>query len=41
MFGNEEGLVVHPSDTSKTYNDNKIKLEYNESKNQVKATFVD
>ena len=41
MFGNSDGLVVHPSDPTKNYNDNKIKLEYDQNKNQVKATFVD
>ena len=39
MFGNSDGLVVHPSDPTKNYNDNKIKLEYDQNKNQVKATF--
>ena len=39
MFGNKDGLIVHPSEPNKNYNDNKVKLEY-DGKNQVKATFV-
>ena len=41
MFGNSEGLLVHPSEPDKNYNENKVKLEYDKNKNQVKATFVD
>ncbi len=37
---NSKGLVVDPSDNSKSYNDSKIKLEYNKEKNEVLATFV-
>lgn len=41
LIGNNEGLVTNPADISKSFNDNKIKLEYNQEKNEVKATLVD
>lgn len=37
---NSKGLVVDPSDNSKSYNESKVKLEYNKDKNEVLATFV-
>jgi len=37
---NSKGLVVDPSDSSKSYNESKVKLEYNKDKNEVLATFV-
>ncbi len=40
MIGNDKGLVLDPVDNNKTYNDGKIKLEYNKDKNEVKATFI-
>ena len=40
MLGNDEGLVINPTDNTKNFNDNKIKLEYNEKKNKVVATFI-
>ena len=40
MIGNEEGLVLDPTDSNKNYNENKVKLEYNPEKNEVQATFV-
>jgi len=40
MPGNSKGLVVDPTDTSKNYNDSKIKLEYNKENNEVLATFA-
>ena len=41
LIGNDEGLITNPSDSSKNYNDNKIKLEYNAEKNKVVASFID
>ena len=41
MVGNKDGIIVDPVDNTKNYNDKKIKLEYDQNKNQVKATFVD
>lgn len=41
LIGNEQGLFIDPLDSSKNYNDNKIKLEYNKDKKEVKATYVD
>ena len=40
LIGNEDGLITDPTDNTKVYNSNKIKLEYNKEKNSVKATFV-
>ncbi len=41
MIGNDKGLVLDPVDASKSYNDSKIKLEYNKDKNKVEATLID
>lgn len=41
LIGNNEGLVTNPADISKSFNDNKIKLEYNQEENKVIATLVD
>lgn len=41
LIGNDQGLFTDPSDSNKNYNDDKIKLEYNEDKNEIKATYVD
>lgn len=41
MIGDNKGLVIDPSNSSKSYNDNKIKLEYNKDKNKVVATLID
>ena len=41
LNGNDAGLITNPSDSSKNYNDNKIKLEYNAEKNKVVASFID
>ena len=41
LIGNEEGLLTDPTDSSKNFNDKKVKLEYNEKKNDVTATVVD
>ena len=41
LIGNDEGLITNPSDSSKNYNDNKIKLEYNAEKNKVVDSFID
>lgn len=41
LIGNNEGLITNPADSSKNFNDNKVKLEYNQDKNEVKAKLVD
>ncbi len=41
IVANSEGLVTDPTDSTKNYNDNKIKLEYDVEKNTVSATFVE
>lgn len=41
LITNEEGFVTSPVDSNKSFNDNKIKLEYNQEKNEVNATLVD
>lgn len=41
MMANDEGMVTSPDNSGKSFNDNKIKVEYNESDNKVKATFID
>lgn len=41
LIGNNEGLITNPADTTKNYNSNKIKLEYEEEQNKVIATLVD
>jgi len=40
LIGDEDGLIKDPTDSTKSYNSNKIKLEYNKEKNKVTATFV-
>ncbi len=41
MYKNDKGLIIDPTNKDKTYNDNKIKLEYNKDKNKVEATLID
>ncbi len=41
LIANEDGKVTSPEDPSKSFNDNKIKLEYDKDINKVIATFVD
>lgn len=41
LTANKEGLVTNPADNNKSYNDNKIKLEYDQEQKEVKATLVD
>ena len=41
LVGNENGLLTDPTDSSKNFNDKNIRLEYNESENNVTATVVD
>ncbi len=40
LIGNSEGLVVNPADTSKNFNENKVKLEYDKENNKVEAKFI-
>lgn len=40
LIGDENGFITDPSDSTKNFNSNKIKLEYNRDKNRVKATFI-
>lgn len=41
MMTNSEGMVTSPDNSGKTFNDNKIKVEYDKENNKVKATFID
>ena len=41
MMANEDGIVTSPDNSGKTFNDNKIKVEYNKDNNKVEATFID
>jgi len=41
MITNSEGMVTSPADIKKSFNDNKIKLEYDRENNKVVATFID
>ena len=41
MITDENGLVINPSEPNKSFNDSKIKLEYQEENNDVIATIVD
>ncbi|MCM1053667.1 MAG: hypothetical protein NC483_06825 [Ruminococcus sp.] len=41
LIGNSEGLVINPTDSSKNFNENKVKLEYDKENNKVEATFID
>lgn len=41
MMTNDEGMVTSPDNSGKTFNDNKIKLEYDKDNNKVEATFID
>lgn len=40
LFGNEDGLITSPVDSNKSFNDNKIKLVFDEDKNEVKASLI-
>ena len=41
MMANDDGIVTSPDNSGKTFNDNKIKVEYNKESNKVEATFID
>lgn len=41
MMTNSDGMVTSPDNSGKTFNDNKIKVEYNKESNKVEATFID
>lgn len=41
MMTNAEGMVTSPDNSGKTFNNNKIKVEYNKEENKVTATFID
>ena len=41
MMANEDGMVTSPDNSGKTFNDNKIKVEYDKDNNKVEATFID
>jgi len=41
LIANSNGLITNPADVNKSYNNNKIKLEYDRLKNEVKATLID
>lgn len=41
LAGNESGVLTDPTDSSKNFNDKKVKLEYDEKKKNVTATVVD
>ena len=41
LAGNESGVLTDPTDSSKNFNDKKVKLDYDEKKNNVTATVVD
>ena len=41
MMANSDGMVTSPDNSGKTFNDNKIKVEYNKESNKVEATFID
>ena len=41
MMTNNDGMVTSPDNSGKTFNDNKVKVEYNKESNKVEATFID
>lgn len=41
LIANDQGLITNPADPNKSFNDNKIKLEYNKDNNTVVATVLD
>ena len=41
LVGNEDGLLTDPADSSKYFNDTKVRLDYDKEKNDVTATVVD
>ena len=41
MMTNNDGMVTSPDNSGKTFNDNKVKVEYNKDSNKVEATFID
>ena len=41
LVGNEAGLLTDPADSSKNFNDTKVRLDYDKEKNDVTATVVD
>ncbi len=40
LIGDDKGQITSPADSSITYNDNKVKLEYNKEKKSVVATLI-
>lgn len=41
LIGNEKGLITSPIDQNKSFNEDKIKLEYNKEEEKVTAILVD
>ena len=41
LIANDNGLFTDPTDSSKNLNDSKIRLDYDESKNDVTAVVTD
>ncbi len=41
LIGNDAGLLTDPTDSSKNLNDTKVRLDYDEKENSIKATVVD
>ena len=41
LVGNEDGLLTDPADSSKNFNDTKVRLDYDKEKNDVTATVAD
>ena len=41
LVGNEDGLLTDPADSSKNFNDTKVRLDYDKEKKDVTATVVD
>lgn len=41
LIGNNDGLITNPADIQKSFNDNKVKLEYNQEENKVIANLID
>lgn len=41
LIANEDGVITDPTNSEKNFNDKKVKLEYDEKKNNVTATVVD
>ena len=41
LIPNEDGLIINPADINKNFNNNKIKLDYISSSNNIEATLVE